>query len=97
MSSAYFLKVSCERPKRPSEVFTKTIYCSARKDRILNQVELDCRYRECKLYYYLEDDSIAIVEPKQGNSGLNQVNSSNYHDNTAFYFKICLHNFVYSV
>jgi hypothetical protein len=31
------------------------------------------RYRECKLYYYLEDDSIAVVEQKQANSGLIQV------------------------
>ena len=31
------------------------------------------RYRECKLYYYLEDDSIAVVEQKQPNSGLIQV------------------------
>jgi hypothetical protein len=31
------------------------------------------RHRECKLYYYLEDDSIAVVEQKQANSGLIQV------------------------
>jgi hypothetical protein len=31
------------------------------------------RYRECKLYYYLDDDCIAIVEQKQANSGLIQV------------------------
>ena len=31
-----------------------------------------CRIRQCKLYFYLEDDSISIVEPAEKNSGLNQ-------------------------
>ena len=30
------------------------------------------RLRKCILFYYLEDDSIQLVEPKVGNSGIPQ-------------------------
>lgn len=37
------------------------------------------RVRRCEIYYYLEDDSMQIVEPKQENSGVPQGNFMKRH------------------
>ena len=43
----------------------------------LNRIQLprqveNHRLRKCQFYYYLEDDTIQISEPKESNSGLTQ-------------------------
>lgn len=46
----------------------------------VNESEVESfRVRKCVLYYYLEDDSIQIVEPKTENSGLTQGNFIKRH------------------
>lgn len=50
------------------------------------------RVRRCEIYYYLEDDSMQIVEPKQENSGVPQGNFMKRHrvpKSEDDYFTIC--------
>jgi len=37
------------------------------------------RVRRCKVLFYLEDDSIQVVEPRDDNSGLSQGQLLGYH------------------
>uniref|UniRef100_A0A7S4LEL9 EF-hand domain-containing family member C2 n=1 Tax=Eutreptiella gymnastica TaxID=73025 RepID=A0A7S4LEL9_9EUGL len=49
------------------------------KESIHESREENARVRRCNLYYYLEDDTIQVTEPKQDNSGVPQGNLVKRH------------------
>jgi hypothetical protein len=57
------------------------------KESVTDRREENFRVRKCTIYYYLEDGSIHIGEPKQDNSGITQASAAEVCKKAARRFK----------
>ena len=66
-------------PDLPTWVaFDKQVLCfdAYFQEAVHEKREEQYRIRKCKIYFYLEDDSIQVIEPRDKNSGLPQGKSA---------------------
>ena len=62
------------------------LFCSYFQESVVERREEQYRVRPCIVYFYLEDDSIQVVEPRQKNAGLPQGTLIRRHRYYYYYY-----------